>query len=401
MTAFSPGSELVELVCSRLRDELDNRGRVSDDEKRALAREVIRRQAPLLGGRAVERTVREVTARLGGLGPIEQLLDDPDVTDVLVNGAGPVWVERNGELLRTDIHLEGPAVRMLVERLVAAAGRRVDRSSPVADVLLADGSRANIVVDPVAVDGPYISIRRFSVRPVPVEVFAHPEVADLLREAVRRRANVVISGATGAGKTTLLNALAACFDPSERVVTIEDVAELRLQHAHVVRLEARPANVDGAGEVTVGQLFKNALRMRPDRIVVGEVRGAEVLQMLHAMNTGHEGSLTTCHANGPEDALRRLELLALSAGDPLPPATVRSLLATCIDLMVHVRKTERGERRVSSVCLVEASRGSRPRLLPLFGERGRHRRVSPLAGRSGVRSERRSGKEEANRGEPC
>jgi pilus assembly protein CpaF len=289
---------------------------------------------------------------VSGLGPLQPLLDDPEVTDILVNGPGrSVWVERSGALEEVDCQLDEQQIGHAIEKAVAPLGLRVDRSSPLVDARLPDGSRVNAVVPPLAVDGPCLTIRRFSARAVPLESFAPASVVALLVWAVQARLGIVVSGGTGAGKTTLLNALAAHIPASERVVTIEDTAELRLP-GHVVRLEARPANADGVGEVGMRALVRNALRMRPDRIVVGEVRGPEALDMLQAMNTGHEGSLSTCHANTPSDALRRLETMILMGGVALPLPAVRSQIESAIDLVVQVGRRPGGQRCVVAVAEV-------------------------------------------------
>jgi pilus assembly protein CpaF len=322
----------------------------------ALAARIAREEAPLLADGELRRVVGEVLAVAEGLGPLEPLLADPAVTDVLVNGPGPVWVERAGVLERVPLTLDEATIRHLIERIVGPLGLRIDRASPLVDARLPDGSRVNAVVPPLAVDGPCLTIRRFGARAVPLEAFCPPAVAMLLAGAVRARANIVISGGTGAGKTTLLNALAAAIPPDERVVTIEDTAELRVARDHVVRLEARPPNADGVGEVRVRDLVRNALRMRPDRIIVGEVRGAEALDMLQAMNTGHEGSLSTCHANGPADALRRLETMALTGEVALTLEAVREQVAAAVDLVVQVARRPGGGRAVVEVAEVLADR---------------------------------------------
>ena len=283
-----------------------------------------------------------------GLGGIDRLLADSEVTEVMVNG-GPVWVERRGRLQRTAVSLDRDQLSRLIDRLVGLGGSRVDRASPLADVRLPDGCRANIVVPPVAPDGPCVTIRRFALRHARLADFTDAEVSDLLAGAVAARRNLVVVGGTGTGKTTLLNALASTIPTGERIVTVEDTAELSLQHPHVVRLEARRANSDGVGGVSIRQLVVNALRMRPDRIVVGEVRGAEVLDMAQAMNTGHEGSLSTCHANSPRDALRRLEAMAVLASADLPLPFVREQVAGAVDLLVHVTRRGGGARQVASV----------------------------------------------------
>ena len=263
-----------------------------------------------------------------------------------------MWVERDGALGATDLHLDAAQVDLLVERIVGPLGLRADRTSPVADARLPDGSRVNVVVPPLAVDGPCITIRRFGARVLPLDALCPPGVAELLAWAVHGRVNVVVSGGTGAGKTTLLNALGGLLPPGERLVTVEDTAELRLPGEHVVRLEARPPTADGLAGFGIRALVRNALRMRPDRIVVGEVRGAEAVDMLWAMNTGHEGSLSTCHANSPEDALRRLELMVLGAGLDLPLHAVQDQLAAALDLVVHVARLDGGHRGVVAVAEV-------------------------------------------------
>ncbi len=297
---------------------------------------------------------------------IEPYLRDPSVSEVMVNGPGPVWVERKGRLEATGTMLDVETIELLIEQAVAPLGRRIDRSSPMVDARLDDGARLNAVVPPVAVDGPYVTIRRFSVQPVPLADFAPPGVVAALRWAVAARCNLVVSGGAGAGKTTLLNALAASISSGERVVTVEDAAELSLASNHVVRLEARPADTDGVASVTIRQLVRNALRMRPDRIVVGEVRGAEALDMLQAMNTGHEGSLSTCHANSPDDAMSRLETMVLLDGASVPLAAVREQITAAIDLVVHVSRRPNGRRRITSVAEIDRSAaredGRRPRL---------------------------------------
>jgi pilus assembly protein CpaF len=290
-----------------------------------------------------------------GLGPLEELLGDDRVEEVMVNGAETVYVERAGRIERTAVTFPSErALRDAIERILAPLGRRVDELSPMADARLADGSRVNVVVPPLAVDGPAVSIRRFSAaRPGPRELVECGTLTEALHEilacAVTERRSVLVSGGTGSGKTTLLNALSSFIPGEERVVTIEDAAELRLQQPHVVRLESRPASVEGRGEVTVRDLLRNALRMRPDRIVIGEVRGPEALDLLTALNTGHDGALSTVHANSPEDALRRLETLALMAGVGLPHAAIREQLGRGLDLVVHMARGPGGSRVVGEV----------------------------------------------------
>ncbi len=339
--------------------------------------DAVRRLDPLLPDPEVSALVAGVLARIGGLGPLEGFLADPDVSEIMVNGGGSVWLERSGLIERVDLCLDRPTVEGLVERIVAPLGLRVDRTVPMVDARLPDGSRVNAVVPPLAVDGPCLTIRRFASRRIGLGAVAAPAVSALLRWAVAARCNLMVSGGTGVGKTTVLNALAASIPRTERVVTIEDTAELQLPGEHVVRLEARPANADGVGAVSVRDLVRNALRMRPDRIVVGEVRGAEALDMLQAMNTGHEGSLSTCHANAPDDALRRLETMALMADIDLPLVAVREQLRAAVDLVVHLGRRADGGRevqRVAEVC-VDGDGGPRTVTLAAGG------RVERLPGR--------------------
>ncbi|WCO66506.1 CpaF family protein [Iamia majanohamensis] len=342
-------------------------------EPAALA-DLVRDEAPLLAPAAVGAVVARVRDRATGLGPLEPLLADPAVTEVMVNGPGPVWVERHGRLAPGGVEVDGPTVDRLVARVLAPVGARADRASPLADARLPDGSRVHVVVPPLAVDGACITIRRFGARAVPLDAFAGPEVVALLARAVEERRQVVVSGGAGAGKTTLLNALAGLVPPGERIVTVEDAAELRLPGDHVVRLEARPAGVEGTGAVTIRDLVRAALRMRPDRIVVGEVRGPEALDMLQAMTTGHDGSLSTCHANGPADALRRLETMVLMGAD-LPLRAVREQVASAVDLVVQVARGVDGHRRVVEVAEVSADPDAPVRVAALAD--GRHTRSAP------------------------
>jgi len=332
----------------------------------------VRHDHPLLPDAEVAAVATAVTARATGLGPLDRILVDQSVTEVMVNGIGPVWIERHGRLEVTDLHLGRAQVELLIERIVGPLGLRADRSSPIADARLPDGSRVNVVVPPLAVDGPCVTIRRFGTRAVRLDELCSTGVAALLTWAVRARANIMVSGGTGAGKTTLLNALGAMLPLGERLVTVEDTAELRLPGDHVVRLEARPATADGLGAVSIRQLVRNALRMRPDRILVGEVRGPEAVDMLWAMNTGHEGSLSTCHANSPLDALRRLEVMVLSAELDLPLLAVREQLAAALDLVVHVARLADGGRAIVAVGEVVDPPDGSSRLRPLADRDGLH-----------------------------
>lgn len=318
-------------------------------------RALVDREAPVLDAGARAELARRVAQRAFGLGALEPLLADPHVDEIMVNGAGSVFVERRGRIEDGAVQFAGEAdLRHAIERILAPLGRRVDEASPMCDARLPDGSRVNVVIPPLALDGPVLTIRRFRRRGFSPEALVRagtwsPPVHDLLRAAVAARLNVLVSGGTGSGKTTTLNALSAFIPEGERIVTIEDAAELRLQQPHVVRLEARPASLEGRGEVTVRTLVRNALRMRPDRIIVGEVRGAEALDMLSAMSSGHDGSLGTVHAGSPEEALRRVETLALMADLGLPHAAIREQVAGALDLVVHQARQADGSRRVVAV----------------------------------------------------
>jgi pilus assembly protein CpaF len=302
-------------------------------------------------------------AELTGLGPLDELLSDDDVDEVLVNAGREVWVERRGRLQRVGTLAEGQ-VDVLVERILAPLGRRVDRLHPIVDARLADGSRVSAVVPPLAVDGTCLTIRRFRLRRVTLDAFASDEVEELLGELVERRLNLLVTGATSTGKTTLLNALASRISPTERVITVEDVAELRLVAEHVVRLECRPATAEGAGAVSMRDLVRSALRLRPDRLVIGEVRGAEALDMIQALNTGHDGSMATCHANSPLDALRRLESMVLQATDAAPLHAIREQIHGSLDAIVHVQRSPGGGRRIASIAeVLDEPDGPRLRLL--------------------------------------
>jgi pilus assembly protein CpaF len=321
-------------------------------------RVLVDREAGVLDAPTREDLAARIARRSFGLGPLEPLLADPTVDEVMVNGAGPrgaVWVERAGRLERAEAAFATEAeLRHAIERILAPLGRRADEAEPMVDARLQDGSRVNVVLPPLAVDGPTLTIRRFRARPIGADELVAlgtwtPETKDFLARAVAARLNLVVSGGTGSGKTTTLNALSSFIPAVDRVVTIEDTAELRLQQPHVVRLESRPANVEGRGEVTARALVRNALRMRPDRIVVGEIRGGEALDMLAAMTTGHDGSLSTVHAGSPAEALRRIETLALMADLDLPLAAIRDQVADAVDLVIHQTRTSDGHRRVTAI----------------------------------------------------
>jgi pilus assembly protein CpaF len=325
--------------------------------------DLVEREAAPLPEAEREALCERVVLLATGLGPLEPLLADPAVDEVMVNGPGSVYVERGGKLERAGVEFAGEAELMhAIERVLAPLGRRVDEAAPLCDARLADGSRVNVVIPPLSLSGPCLTIRRFrregfSLRDLVERATLPAVVAELLAVCVAARASILVSGGTGSGKTTTLGALSGAIPGEERIVTIEDAAELRLRQRHVVRLEARPANLEGRGEVTIRQLVRNALRMRPDRIVVGEVRGAEALDMLQALNTGHDGSLTTVHANSPEDALRRVETLALMAGVGLPHEAVREQVTSAIDLILHQTRLADGSRAVESVTEVTRAGG--------------------------------------------
>ncbi len=343
-----------------LLDEQPARGtrgeRSEQDPERHLAQLLVE-EAPLISDAELARRTRRLLTELVGLGPIQAMLDDPEVTDVLVNGPGPIWVERAGRLHATPVQLTETEILRSVERLVGPLGLRADRAHPVVDARLRDGTRVSVVMAPLAVDGPVLAVRRHRATAIPLDRFVDPARAAVLRDAVERRANIVVYGPTGAGKTTLLNALGALLPPDERVVTIEDVAELRLPGHHVVRLEARPGTADGIGRAGVRDLVRAALRLRPDRIVVGEVRGPEALDMIWAISTGHDGSFSTCHAAGPRDALRRLETMCLMADEQLPLPAVREQITSAVDLLVGIGRHEDGSRRVTELHALEDDGG--------------------------------------------
>jgi pilus assembly protein CpaF len=340
---------------------------MSPPERRIRVRDevmsVLREARVILPSSVVTDVVNQVSDEVVGLGPVERLLKDPEVSEIMVNGADDVYVERRGRVERVEgLAFEGEGqVLHLIERIVAPLGLRVDESSPYVDARLPDGSRVNAIIPPLSLRGPIVTIRKFTLRPFTPEdlVLAGTMTESMmtfLGACIRAKANMVVSGGTGAGKTSLLGVLSSFIPATERLVTIEDAAELRLSQPHVVSLEARPPNVEGAGEVTVRQLVRNALRMRPDRIIVGEVRGGEALDMLQAMNTGHEGSLSTAHANSPRDLVSRLETMALMSDVELPVSHLREQIAGALDLIVHMSRTAAGARVVAKISAVEGLR---------------------------------------------
>jgi len=337
-----------------------------------LAETVLAQESAPLSASERERLVNDVQHELFGLGPLEPLLADPTISDILVNSHHTIYIERRGKIEPTNVRFKDDEHLMrVIERIVSSVGRRIDESSPMVDARLQDGSRVNAIIPPLSIDGPVLSIRRFGSEPLRMVALIEnnaltKDIADMLQMVVHARLNVLISGGTGAGKTTLLNALSAFIPENERIVTIEDSAELQLQQPHVVRLETRPPNIEGRGEVTQRDLVKNALRMRPDRIVIGEVRGGEAIDMLQAMNTGHDGSLTTVHANTPRDAVARLETMIQMTGMRLSDRAMRQQIASAIDLVVQAARLSDGSRRVTSISEITGMEGDTITMQEIF-----------------------------------
>jgi len=379
-----PGMDEIEFQClkadihQRLVESLDLSliARIDDEKMRnnvqGLAKDVIREYRPRIDKGLHERLLTDLQSEVFGLGPLDPLMEDGTISDILVNNAHEVFVERHGMLEKTDVVFADDAqLTRIIQRLVAKVGRRIDEVSPMVDARLPDGSRVNAVVPPLALAGPKLSIRRFGVEHLQINNLLgndtmDPRMVKFLQAAVQGRISFMISGGTGAGKTTLLNALSGSIPEDERIVTIEDSAELLLQHAHVVGMETRPANSEGQGAVTPRDLVRNSLRMRPDRILVGEVRGAEALDMLQAMNTGHEGSLTTIHANDAVDALHRLEMMVAMAGFELPIGVVRRYVASGIRIIVHVARLKGGVRKVMRIAEICGTQDGEYQLNDIF-----------------------------------
>lgn len=336
----APDERLVRALCAAAEAE--------PGLAEAAVRAHLRRLAPLAGPGESDRLVRAAVARLDGLGALDALLHDDAVDEVLVNAGGEIWVDHRGDVRRHG-HIGDAELAVVIERILAPLGRRLDRTAPIVDARLADGTRVCAVVPPVSIGGTSLSLRRFRREPLPLSAFASPAVAEVLADVLHRRCNVVLSGATSSGKTSLLSSLLGLVGPTERVVSLEDTAELSPRIAHHVRLEARPATADGVAEVTLDHLLRTALRLRPDRLVVGEVRGGEILSLIQALNTGHDGSLSTVHANSASDALRRLETLVMQSAPSWPLAAIRNHLVRCLDVVVHVERADGGQRRVAEV----------------------------------------------------
>jgi len=355
-------------VQNRLIAELDPKMDVSrTDEVRATIEElfdaILNEESIILSRAERQRLFEQIVAEILGLGPLQPLLADPTLTEIMVNGAENIYVERDGKIEKTKLRFESDEHLMrIIDRIVAPLGRRIDESSPYVDARLADGSRVNAVIPPISLVGPTLTIRLFSKTPFTVENLIEfgtltPEAVEFLRACVVARLNVVISGGTGSGKTTLLNVLSGFIPGEERIVTVENAAELQLNQEHVVPLESRPPNIEGKGEITIRDLVVNSLRMRPDRIVVGECRAGEALDMLQAMNTGHDGSLTTAHSNSPRDTLARLETMVLMAGMELPVRAIREQISSAIDLIVHQERMRDGTRKVVNISEVQGMEG--------------------------------------------
>jgi pilus assembly protein CpaF len=353
--------ELKQRIHGKLVDKLDL-SRVGELEGDTLRREIrlvvehlCDTEDTLLNRNERERLVSEVLDETFGLGPLEMLLKDPTISDILINGPKSIYCERRGKMEKTNVVFrDNNHLMQIIDRIISRVGRRVDETCPMVDARMIDGSRFNAIIPPLALDGACVSIRRFGTNPLKLEDLLNfkaftPEMVMLLEGTIKARLNILISGGTGSGKTTLLNTLSSFIPNTDRIVTIEDAAELQLQQDHVVRLETRPANIEGKGAITATDLVKNALRMRPERIIIGECRGAESLDMLQAMNTGHEGSMTTLHANTPRDALSRLETMIMMAGFELPLKAMRTQIASAIDLVIQVSRLQGGARKVTAI----------------------------------------------------
>ncbi|MFN3601080.1 MAG: CpaF family protein [Dietzia sp.] len=353
-----------------------NNPSLTEEQLHALVRselnQVVEEETVPLTSEQRKRLIADIQDDVLGHGPLERLLADPTVTEIMVNGPDMIYIEQSGKLTRSPARFTSEEdLRRVIERIVSRIGRRIDESSPLVDARLADGSRVNAVVPPLAVNGSSLTIRKFSRDPFKVPDLIGfgtltPEMAELLQACVQARLNIIVSGGTGSGKTTLLNVLSSFIPEGERIVTIEDAVELQMQQDHVVRLEARPANIEGKGEISIRDLVRNSLRMRPDRIVVGEVRGGETLDMLQAMNTGHDGSLSTVHANSPRDAIARLETLVLMAGMDLPLRAIREQIASAVDVIIQLTRLRDGTRRVTAVTEVQGMEGQTVTLQDAF-----------------------------------
>lgn len=381
MNPASPSQHTGELarlkshLINMISRELENNPRLTDDRRKVVSQLLHQAYNGLKINLPItlrDQLFREIMDELLGFGILQPLLDDPEISEVMVNGAKKVYIEKHGKIIKTNITFEDDAAVMrIIEKIILPLGRRVDPDSPTVDARLPDGSRVNAVIPPVAIDGPSITIRKFQKEKLSVEDLIRfgsltPTMAEFIRACVMARLNIIISGGTGSGKTTLLNVLSSFIPEEERIVTIEDAAELKLQQEHVVRLETKPANIEGKGMVTVRDLVRNSLRMRPDRIIVGEVRGGEALDMLQAMNTGHDGSLTTLHANSPRDAISRLETMCLMAGMDLPIRVIREQIASAIDMIIQQTRLKDGSRKITSITEIAGMEGETVVMTDIF-----------------------------------
>jgi pilus assembly protein CpaF len=385
-------AELEDQLHRRLSRELEaemEAGALEDVPEREIltqrAGRLIREEPLILTEAQQEMLIRRVVDRIAGLGPLEPLLDDPTITEIMVNDPQNVFIEREGRIEQVDVHFRSEAdLRHVIDRIVAPIGRRIDESSPLVDARLPDGSRVNAIIPPLAIGGPALTIRKFSREPFTLERLVSlgtidQEIAAFLENCIGRRVSLIISGGTGSGKTSTLNALGLCIPHGERLITIEDAAELQLRYPHLVSLESRPPNIEGVGEIPIRTLVRNALRMRPDRIIIGEVRGGEAFDMLQAMNTGHRGSLTTLHANSPDDAMVRLESMVLMAGFDMPVSAIRRMIAGAIEIVVQQDRLSDGRRVVTAVATLDAASGEVLKLSPIFiydHDANTHRRVT-------------------------
>lgn len=363
---------LLNLIDLSLIDTLEE-GVLRQEIRKLVERILLEEKNPIpLNYNEREQLLREIQDEVLGLGPLEPFMQDPTVSDVLVNTYKQIYVERFGKLEITEARFKDDRhLRRIIDKIVSAVGRRIDESCPMVDARLADGSRVNAIIPPLALDGPILSIRRFAVEPLELDDLltlksVTPEIGELLKDIVRARLNILISGGTGTGKTTLLNVLSRFVPSTERIVTIEDSAELQLKQEHVVRLETRPPNIEGKGEVTQRDLVRNSLRMRPDRIIVGEVRGGEVIDMFQAMNTGHDGSLSTIHANSPRDALMRLETLVALTGLSIPSSFIRKYVSSALEIIIHLSRLVDGSRKVVSFQEITGMEGDTITLQEIF-----------------------------------
>ena len=369
--------DLIEQVQTRLLSEPEPLGARQDPEYflrriAAIVADLLEQTERVISDRERTRLTRLAQSELLGLGPLEALLADESITEIMVNGPDQIWIERGGKLFETDAHFANEEhVRRIIDRIISPLGRRCDETTPMVDARLPDGSRVNAIIPPLCLNGPTLTIRKFSKVPLSASDLinrgaATPELIEFLRACVLGRLNVIVAGGTGAGKTTLLNMLSSFIPEDERILTIENAAELQLQQRHVVTLESRPANIEGRGEISIRELVVNSLRMRPDRIVVGECRAGETLDMLQAMNTGHDGSMTTMHANSPRDAIHRLETMVLMAGMDLPMRAIREQIAGAVHVIVQLERMQDGTRKISRVCEITGMEGEQITMSDLF-----------------------------------